>query len=150
DRTDMRRDHPERAAVEHAADMLGPDRRHPHERRDADRQRRDADLAGGLQREAGVLDIYIECVEAGRFGDAGDLHVAHQPYRHRGHHLATRELVADPVAQDVADLFGHARPPCYRGPHALAPSFLNLRPSRTAEQSSASTKTASIATPTSN
>ena len=101
----MRRDHAERAAVEHALDF--GDARHAHERRDAGFERGDADLARGLERKARMLHIDIEAVEAGGLGDARDLDAAHEPHRHRGDDLAARELLLDVVAQDVRLICRH-------------------------------------------
>src|SRR5262249_46122156 len=81
---------------------------HAYERRDAGVERGHADLPGGLQREAGMLDIHVERVEAGGGGDARDLDAADKPHRHRRHHLVALELLLDVVAQDVADR--HCRP----------------------------------------
>jgi len=68
----VRCDHAHRAAVEHARDVLGRVGGHPHEGGNPDLQGGHADLAGGLQREAAVLHVDVEGVEAGRPGDPGD------------------------------------------------------------------------------
>ncbi len=107
----MGRDDPERAPVEHPGDVFGGVGRHPHERRDARGQRGDADLARGLQRDAGMLNVDIEGIEARGRGDLGDLDLAHQAHRHRRHHLVPRQLLLDAVAQYVADPDTHAGPP---------------------------------------
>ena len=98
----MRRDDAERAAVEHALHVGQAG--HAHERRDADFERGDADLARGFQRKARMLHIDIEPVEAGGLGDARDLDAANEPHRHRRHDLAARELFLTVVAQNVAGI----------------------------------------------
>ena len=45
-----------------------------------------------------MLHVDIEAVEAGGGGDARDFDAADQPHRHRGDHLAARELLLDVVA----------------------------------------------------
>src|SRR6516164_9081038 len=66
----------ERAAVEHARDIVRRVGGNAHERRDPGFERGHADLGAGVEREARMLDIDIERVEAGGAGDAGDLHGA--------------------------------------------------------------------------
>ncbi len=105
-RVHMGRDHAERAAFQHARDVIGRIGGDPHERRDAGFERRDADLAAGLEREARMLKIDIEAVETRGRRDACDLAPAHQPHRHRRDHLVARELLLDVVAQDIADRHG--------------------------------------------
>jgi len=70
-RLHMRCNHAKRASIEHPR-HLG-DARHANERCNPCLERGDADLAGSIEREAGMLQIDIEAVEAGRLGDAGDL-----------------------------------------------------------------------------
>ena len=98
----MWRDHPHRAAVQDAADILGRVRRHAHQRGDADLLRRDADLAGGVDRQRVVLHIHIQRVEAGGLGDLRDLDRAAQADGHRGDDLAARQFLFCVVAQNVA------------------------------------------------
>src|SRR5205823_4553800 len=95
-------DNAERAALQHTGDVVRRVRGHPYERRDAGFERRHADLAAGLEREARMLQVDIERVEASGRGDARDLGPAHQPHGHRGDHLVAGELLFDVVAQDVA------------------------------------------------
>src|SRR5262249_4277708 len=101
-RADVRRDHSERAAVEHAGDIVRRVGGNAHERRDPGFERGHADLAAGVEREARMLDVDIERIEAGGAGDAGDLDGAHEPHRHRRHHLVPLELLLYIVVQDVA------------------------------------------------
>ena len=56
-----------------------------------------------------MLHVHIDGVEARGLGDLGDLDLAHQPDRHGCHHLVSRKLLLDVVAQDVADR--HVRSP---------------------------------------
>ena len=69
-RADARRDDAERAAVEHPRDIVRGVAGHANESRDAGAQSRQADLPGGLDREAGVLHVDIEHVETGGLGDS--------------------------------------------------------------------------------
>src|SRR5216117_1293163 len=107
-RAHPRRYYPERPAVEHARDVLRRIRRHAHQRRDPRLERHDADLAGRLHGEARVLQVDVERVEPRALGDAHDLDARYQPRGHRRHQLATRELLPDWIADDVADLDRHA------------------------------------------
>jgi len=54
-------------------------------------------LAGGLERERGVLEVDVDRVEARGLGDAHDLHAGDQAHRHRRRQLAARELVLEGV-----------------------------------------------------
>src|SRR5262245_35196617 len=74
-----------------------------NERRDAGFERGHADRRAGLERDGGMLQVHVERIEARGGGDARDLRRAHQPHRHRGHHLVALELFLDVVPQDVAD-----------------------------------------------
>src|SRR5262245_25554290 len=47
-----------------------------------------------------MLDVDIERIEAGGAGDAGDLHGADEPHRHRRHHFVPLELLLDIVVQE--------------------------------------------------
>src|SRR6476660_3119620 len=47
-----------------------------------------------------MLDVDIEHVEAGGFGDLRDLDAAHQAHRHRGHDLVARQLLLHSVTND--------------------------------------------------
>ena len=98
----MGRDDAERAGVEDALHVGQAG--HPHQRRDADFERGDADLAHGFQRKARMLHIHIKTVETCGLGDARDLDAANEPHRHRGHDLAAGELFLHMVAQNVTDL----------------------------------------------
>ena len=128
-RADMGRDDAERAAVEHARDVFRGVGRHPHERGDAGGECGDADLARRLERDARVLDVDIERVEARGRGDLRDLDLAHEAHRHRRHHLVPLELLLDAVAQYVADpdrhrvlpLFAPLRSVILRAPLCSAP-----------------------------
>ena len=82
--THARRDHAQRAAVEHARNVFGSIRRHAHEGRHAGLERHDAELAGGLHREARVLEVDVEAVEARALGDAHDLDRRHEAHGDRG------------------------------------------------------------------
>src|SRR6267378_4419680 len=93
--------------IERPRDVLGPGARHAHEGRDADLERGDADLAGRLQRQARMLDVHIDGIEAGRFRDARDLDRAHQAHRDRRDNLAARELLFYVVAHDLPRRCGH-------------------------------------------
>src|SRR5499427_5216300 len=121
-RADVRRDHPERAAVEHAGDIVRRVGGNAHERRDPDFERGHADLAAGVEREARMLDVDIERIEASGTGDAGDLHGAHEPHRHRRHHFVALELLLDIVAQDVA--YRHGGPSLLPWPWLCAGAML--------------------------
>jgi len=90
-------DHAKRAGVEHPRHLGEP--WHANERRDPGFERGDADLAGGLERETGMLQIDIEAVEARTLCDARDLDAAHQPDRHRGDDVAAAQPLLDMVAQ---------------------------------------------------
>src|SRR5262249_1555383 len=90
-------------------DMLRPDRGNADERGDPGGERRDADLAGGLEREARMLGTYIERIEAGGPGEARDLDAAHQPHRHGRDPPPPGERVPHRIAPDVADRLRHAR-----------------------------------------
>src|SRR5262249_60762368 len=129
-RADMRRDHPERAAVEHAGDIVGRVGGNAHERRDPGFERGHADLAAGVEREARMLDIDIERIEAGGAGDAGDLDRAHEPHRHRRHHLVPLELLLAIVVQDVA--YRHGGPSLLPWPWLLAGAIFPAPPSQRA------------------
>jgi hypothetical protein len=96
-RLQMRRDHAERASIEHARHY--GDARHAHQRRDPRLERGDANLAGSLERETRMLQIDIEAVEARGPGDAGDLDAAYEPNRHGGNGFAAAKLLLDMVAQ---------------------------------------------------
>lgn len=52
--------------------------RHPHERGDARRQARDAQLGGVAQRQRRVLQVDEQAVVAGRGGDQDDRHVGRE------------------------------------------------------------------------
>jgi len=106
-RADVRRDHAERAAVERPRDVLGPGARHPHEGGDADLERRDADLARRFQRQARMLDVHVDRIEAGGLRDSRDLDRAHQTHGHRRDDLAARELLFHVVAHDFPRRRGH-------------------------------------------
>src|SRR6185436_2434981 len=56
-RSDAGSDHAERAAVEHARNVLRGVGRHADERRDARLEPHHAELARGLHREAGMLEV---------------------------------------------------------------------------------------------
>src|SRR5262245_6422103 len=75
----------------------------PHERCDAGFERSHADRRAGLERDGGMLQVHVERIEPGGGGDARDLRRAHEPHRHRGHHLVALKLFLDIVAQDVGD-----------------------------------------------
>jgi hypothetical protein len=98
---------PERTAVQRRGDVLGIRRRHAHERRDARRQRRHADLAGGIPREPVVLDIDIERIEARAGRHARYLDVAHETHGHGRNDLVAREFFLHAVPQNVANLGWH-------------------------------------------
>src|SRR5262245_37187452 len=83
-----------------------------NERRDAGFERGHADRRAGLERDGGMLQVHVERIEARGGGDARDLRRAHQPHRHRGHHLVALELLLDVVAQDVGDPHGPSSPFC--------------------------------------
>ena len=108
-RAQVRSNNAERAAFEHARDVLRRVGGNAHERRDPDFERRYADLAASIEREARMFEVDIERVEAGGARDAGDLDGAHEPHRHRRDHLVPRQLLFDVVAQDFA--YRHVAPP---------------------------------------
>jgi hypothetical protein len=99
----------ERAAFEHPRDVLRRVGGHAHERRDAGFERRHADLAASVEREARMFEVDIERVEAGGARDPGDLDGAHEPHRHGRDHFVPRQLLFDVVAQDFA--YRHVAPP---------------------------------------
>jgi len=96
---DARRNHAERAAVEHALDDLRRARRHAHQRGDPGFQRHYGNLRGGFDRERGVLEVDVDRIEAGGLGDAHDLDARHQAHRHRRGDLAARELVLQRIQE---------------------------------------------------
>src|SRR6266705_5727935 len=98
------------ASVERPRHVLGPGARHANEGRDADLKRGDADLAGRLERQARVLDVHVNGIEAGRFRDPRDLDRAHQAHRDRRDDLAARELLFYVVAHDFPRRWGHGVP----------------------------------------
>src|SRR5262245_44980623 len=112
ERMHVRGDDAERAALEHAGDMVRRVGGNANERRDAGFERGHADRRAGLERDGGMLQVHVERIEARGGGDARDLRRAHQPHRHRGHHLVALELLLDVVAQDVGDPHGPSSPFC--------------------------------------
>jgi hypothetical protein len=97
-RAHVRHDHAQRAAVEHTADDV--ELRHAGERRDPGIQRGKAYLAGRLQRQAGMLKVDIERVEARGLGETRDLTAAREAHRHGGRDFAAREPLLDAVAHE--------------------------------------------------
>src|SRR5262249_59301350 len=91
--------------------------------RDPGLERGHEDLAAGVEREARMLDVDIERIEAGGAGDPGDLHGADEPHRHRRHHFVPLELLLDVVVQDVA--YRHGGPSLLPWPW---PSARAMRP----------------------
>lgn len=88
----MRGNNPHRAAIQHAANIIRRVRGHPDQRRDADLLRRDANLAGCIQRQRVVLHIDIKRVETRRFRDLRDLDGPRETHGHRRDDLAFGEL----------------------------------------------------------
>jgi hypothetical protein len=77
---------------------------------DAGFQRGDANLARGFEREARMLHVDVEAVEAGRLGDPRDVDAANEPNGHRGDDLVAAKLLFDAIAQYFVDPARHATP----------------------------------------
>ena len=100
-RADARRNDAERAAVQHALDIVGRIGRYAHHRHDAAAQRRQTNLSGHVERDGRVLHVDIDHVEAGGLGHARDFDAARQPDGHRGDDFVSRQLVPDNVPYDL-------------------------------------------------
>src|SRR5262249_43575377 len=108
-------------AIEHARDVFRRVGGNSHERGDPDVECGHADLTAGLEREARMLEVDIERVEAGGMRNSRDLHGPHQPHRHGGNDLVARKLLLDAVAQDVA--YRHAALPSSQAGLVHAPAL---------------------------
>ena len=87
-RRDVRADYAERAGIEQPRRVLKGVAGDARQRRDADAERRGANLRRGVERDRRVLHVDEEGVEATGVGDHGDVGAARQPRRHAQRHLA--------------------------------------------------------------
>ena len=92
-RIDVRHDHALRAVVEHARGMVMFLAWHTHDRRNAGRQCRSADLRCGVEIERAVLHVDEQPVEAGRLADGGDVSGARLAQPEAGRNFALFEAL---------------------------------------------------------
>ena len=95
---DMRRDDAQCTGIQHTPHKFRRDGRHTHERRNPDREGREAYLPGDIYGQRPMFKIYIKAIETRCRRNLRYLNSPDESRCHGSHNLIAREFVANLIA----------------------------------------------------